>query len=147
MKKTIRFVLAFLVITFYSTVPITSETLQKTKPENVGLSSDRVARIDRTIQSWVDDGKISGSVTLLARHGKIAQLGVYGLQDREVGTPMSEDTIFAIMSMTKPITSLAVLMLYEEGRFLLNDPVSKYIPAFENMRVIEPQKNGASGKA
>ena len=147
MKKTIRFVLAFLVITSYSTVPITSETLQKTKPENVGLSSDRVARIDRTIQSWVDDGKISGSVTLLARHGKIAHLGVYGLQDRETGTPMSEDTIFAIMSMTKPITSLAVLMLYEEGRFLLNDPVSKYIPAFESMRVIEPQKKGASGNA
>jgi CubicO group peptidase (beta-lactamase class C family) len=126
---------------------VSAETLQKTKPEDVGLSSERIARIDHTVQSWVDSGKIAGAVTLLARHGKIAHVGIYGSQDGEAGKSMSENTIFAIMSMTKPITSLAVLMLYEEGRFLLNDPVSKYIPAFESMRVLDPKKTGVSGNA
>ncbi len=115
-----------------------AQTQVKAKPESVGLSSARLARIDREVQSWVDGGKIAGAVTLLERRGKTAHIGVYGYQDREAKTPMREDTIFAIMSMTKPITSLAVLMLYEEGRFLLTDPVSKYIPAFADMKVIAP---------
>ena len=119
-----------------------ADNLPQTRPEKVGLSSDRLANIDRTVQSWVDDGRISGAVSLVARHGKVAKVTAYGMQDIESATPMPEDAIFRIMSMTKPITSLAVLMLYEEGRFLLTDPIAKYIPAFENMRVIVPGYEG-----
>lgn len=146
MKTTIRFVCLFLCVAIYSHHWVAGETLPKTKPDNVGLSSDRIKRIDRALQSWVNDGKIAGAVILLARHGKVAHVGVYGWQDRETGTPMREDTIFAIMSMTKPVTSLAVLMLYEEGRFLLTDPIAKYIPEFENMRVIAPGYKDAAGQ-
>jgi CubicO group peptidase (beta-lactamase class C family) len=112
--------------------------LPKVNPDKVGFSGSRIERMDRTLRSWVEEEKIAGAVTLLARHGKIAHIGVYGSQDRESRTPMREDAIFAIASMTKPVTSLAVLMLYEEGKFLLTDPVSKYIPEFANVRVIVP---------
>ncbi len=122
-----------------------AQTTVKVKPETVGLSSTRLARIDRTVQSWVDGGKIAGAVTLIERRGKTAHAGVYGYQDREAKTPMREDTIFAIMSMTKPITSLAVLMLYEEGRFLLTDPISKYIPTFADAKVIAPGSENFDG--
>ena len=127
-----------MIFTHFLTYAVSAEVLPKTKPEKVGLSGSRIERIDSALTSWVNDGKMAGAVTLIARHGKVAHVGVYGSQDREAGVPMSEDTIFAIMSMTKPVTSLAVLMLYEEGHFLLSDPVSKYIPAFENMRVVLP---------
>lgn len=141
MKKNI--LLTITVVLFCCGVTIAgAENLPKTKPEKVGLSSDRLGNMDRTVQSWVDDGKISGAIALIARHGKVAKVTAYGMQDKESGTPMSEDAIFRIMSMTKPITSLAVLMLYEEGRFLLTDPISKYIPAFENMRVVVPGYDG-----
>ncbi len=119
--------------------------LPETDPESVGLSSGRLRRIDERITEWIGDGRIAGAVTMVARHGAVAHLGVYGDRDREAGAPMDEDTIFAIQSMTKPITSLAVLMLYEEGRFLLSDPVSEYIPAFGNMRVIAPGYGDGDG--
>ncbi len=123
----------FLCVSFASAAP-----LPKVSPENAGFSNPRIERIDRALHSWVDDGKIAGAVTLLARHGKIAHIGVYGWLDRESKIPMREDAIFAVMSMTKPVASLVALMLYEEGKFLLTDPVSKYIPEFQNMRVILP---------
>ena len=91
------------------------------------------------METHVAQQKIAGGVTLLARHGKIAHLGVYGMMDVEAGTPMTPDTIFRIASMTKPITSVAVMMLYEEGHFRLNEPVSKYIPAFKEMHVMPPE--------
>ncbi len=118
--------------------PVFAEPLPRVNPKSVGLSSSRLDRLDQSFQSWMEKGQVAGAVTLLARHGKIAQVGVYGWQDREAKIPMREDTIFAIMSMTKPVTSLAVMMLYEEGKFLLTDPVSKYIPEFADMRVIIP---------
>ncbi|MBN1294570.1 MAG: beta-lactamase family protein [Candidatus Latescibacteria bacterium] len=138
MKLLIRCITLSLIFMYCFNGAVNAEVLPKTKPEKVGLSGDRIERIDKALTSWVNDEKIAGAVTMIARHGKIAHIGVYGSQDREAGVPMSEDTIFAIASMTKPITSLAVLMLYEEGHFLLSDPISKYIPAFENMRVVLP---------
>ena len=108
-------------------------------PEKVGLSGERLARMDALVQKYVDDGKIAGAVTLVARHGTIAHLKATGMMDREAAKPMRTDTIFRIASMTKPITSLAVMMLYEEGRFLLSDPVSRYIPEFRDMRVLAPE--------
>jgi len=80
-------------------------------------------------------------VTLVARRGKVAHLGVYGMQDAEAAKPMQADTIFRSASMTKPITSTAVMMLYEEGRFLLSDPVSKFIPEFKDMTVLPPESS------
>ncbi len=108
-------------------------------PEVVGLSTERLSRIDKVMEMHVAEQKIAGGVTLLARHGKIAHLEAYGMSDVEAGQPMTPDTLFRIASMTKPITSVAVMMLYEEGHFRLNEPVSKFIPAFKEMHVLPPE--------
>ncbi len=104
-------------------------------PEQVGLSSERLGRIRPVIQRYVDEGKYAGVITLVARHGKVAYLDCVGMMDRDAGKPMKEDTIFRIYSMTKPITSVALLMLYEEGRLRLNSPVADFIPGFANVKV------------
>src|SRR3954469_7468315 len=108
-----------------------SQDLPASKPEAVGLSSERLERISTAVQRDIDDKRIAGAVTLVVRHGKVAWLKSQGMMDREAGKPMSNDAMFRICSMTKPITSLAVMMLYEEGKFLLDDPVSKYLPEFK----------------
>ena len=111
-----------------------------TRPEALGLSSERLARIDAHLKSrYVDPGKIAGALTLVARRGEIAHLSPVGLMDRERGKPISEDTIFRIYSMTKPITSVALMMLHEHGAFRLDDPVHKLIsvPAWRNLRVYQ----------
>ena len=107
-------------------------------PEEVGLSSDRLERIANAIQRSVDEGRISGGVALVARHGKVAYLKAVGNADRDAKKPMRTDNLFRICSMTKPFTSVAVMMLYEEGRFMLNQPVSDFIPEFKNMKVLNP---------
>ncbi len=104
-------------------------------PERVGLSPARLERLAPALHRYVDEGKVAGLLTLVARRGGIAHVQCYGERDREAHQPMTEDTIFRIYSMSKPITSLAVLMLYEEGRFLLTDPVAQYIPAFKDTPV------------
>ncbi len=108
------------------------------KPEDVGLSSERLDRIVSAIQRSVDEGRIAGGVSLVARHGKIVYFKAVGMADRESKKPMRTDAIFRICSMSKPITSVAVMMLYEEGRFTLNEPVSDFIPEFKNMQVLDP---------
>jgi CubicO group peptidase (beta-lactamase class C family) len=105
------------------------------KPEDVGLDPSRLAYIPDYFRSYVDRGKIAGFSTLVSRHGEIAHFEVAGQRDRERGLPMEKDTIFRIYSMTKPITSLALMMLYEEGHFQLNHPVSRYIPSFKKLQV------------
>jgi len=107
-------------------------------PEDVGLSSERLARIADTVERSINDGRIAGAVTLVARHGKIAYFKAFGMADREAKKPMRTDNIFRICSMSKPITSAAVMILYEEGRFMLNEPVSDFIPEFKNMKVLDP---------
>ena len=97
------------------------------KPEDVGLDSVRLGHIPDYFSSYVDKGKIAGFQTLVARHGEIAHFEVRGNRDRERGLPMERDTIFRIYSMTKPVTSLALMMLYEESHFQLSHPVSRYI--------------------
>jgi CubicO group peptidase (beta-lactamase class C family) len=108
------------------------------KPEDVGLSSERLDRIASAIQRSIDEGRIAGAVSLVARHGKIVYFKAVGMADRESKKPMRTDAIFRICSMSKPITSVAVMMLYEEGRFTLNEPVSDFIPEFKNMQVLDP---------
>ena len=109
--------IAFLLVL---TVSAFSHELPMVEPEAVGLSTERLSRIDKVMEMHVAQQKIAGGVTLLARHGKIAHLGVYGMMDVEAEKPMTPDTIFRIASMTKPITSVAVMMLYEEGHFRLH---------------------------
>ena len=138
MKKTNR-LLVYISFLLFLTVSVFGDGLPVVEPEAVGLSTDRLSRIDKVMETHVAQQKIAGGVTLLARHGKIAHLGVYGMMDVEAGKPMKPDTIFRIASMTKPITSVAVMMLYEEGHFRLNEPVSKFIPAFKEMLVLPPE--------
>ena len=109
--------------------------LPSVAPEKVGISSERLQRIEPVMQRYVDDDKLAGVLTMIARHGQVVHFKTYGMMDREVGKPMQRDAIFRIYSMTKPITSVAVMMLYEEGRFQLDDPVSKYIPEFKDLKV------------
>lgn len=106
-------------------------------PEAVGLSSGRLQRLDDVIDAYVDEGKLAGAVTLVARDGRIVHLRAAGFQDVESGQAMREDSIFRIFSMTKPITSVALLMLYERGYFQLDDPLEKFIPAFSNVMVFD----------
>jgi len=121
-----------------------AQDLPAAQPESVGLSSERLARIAAAVDRSIQEKRIAGAVTLVVRHGHVAWLKAQGMLDREAGKPMPADGIFRICSMTKPITSLAVMMLYEDGRFLLDDPVSKYIPEFKNPKVLVKPANGPS---
>ena len=104
-------------------------------PEQVGVSSTRLSRIGPVMQLYVDEDKLAGILTLIARRGRIVHLEKVGMMDIEANKPMQFDTIFRIYSMTKPITSVAVMMLYEEGRFQLGDPISRFIPDFKHVKV------------
>ena len=104
-------------------------------PEEAGVSAERLERIRPVMQGYVDDGSLSGFLTVVARRGKIVHFETIGMRDIENNKPVEPDTIFRIYSMSKPITSVAVMMLYEEGRFQLGTPVSKFIPEFKNMKV------------
>ena len=106
-----------------------------TKPEEVGLSSARLARIRPALQKFIDQQRVPNFVTLVARHGKVAHFDTQGYTDFDSKKPVSKDTIFRMYSNTKPITGLATMILYEEGLLNLDDQVSKYIPAFKNPRV------------
>ena len=112
-------------------------------PASVGVSAERLERLHRGMQGFVDRHEAGGIVTLIARDGKVVDVHASGFQDVESRTPMQTDSIFRIASMTKPITSVAVMMLYEEGKLLLTDPVSKFIPAFKGSRVLEAQRRAA----
>lgn len=104
-------------------------------PEDVGMSSERLDRISPVMERFVKDNQMPGILTLVQRKGKAVHLGTYGMMDIEARRPMQEDALFRIYSMTKPIVSVALMMLYEEGRLSLNDPVSKFIPAFAKTKV------------
>jgi CubicO group peptidase (beta-lactamase class C family) len=121
------------IVAIYSTV--WSQGLPSAAPEEVGVSSARLTRIDDFVERHLEAHHFGGAVTVVARKGKVVQFKAYGMQDRESGIPMSRDSIFRIYSMSKPITSVAVMILFEEGRFLLNDPVSRWLPEFEDLEV------------
>ncbi len=121
-----------------------AQELPTAKPESVGLSSERLERIGTAVQHSIDEKRIAGAVTLVSRRGRVVWLKAQGMIDREAGKPMPPDAIFRICSMTKPITSLAVMMLYEEGKFLLEDPISKYLPEFKNPKVLVKPSSGES---
>ena len=106
-------------------------------PESVGFSSNRLSRVNRFMQSYIDKGKLASGMTMLARRGEVFHFQPYGVLDLESGVPVERDTIFRFYSMTKPITSVAVMMLYEEGHFSLDDTVGKFIPELASMKVFD----------
>ncbi len=105
------------------------------KPEDVGLSSAALSRLSTAFQDRVARGHVPGAVALVARHGKVAYFEAFGAQDPISGAPMTKDSIFRIYSMTKPLVSAGVMMLWEEGRLLLSDPIEKYLPALASPKV------------
>ncbi len=115
--------------------PITAQTLPKAKPEEVGLSTERLQRINEVIQRYIDSKQISGAVTLVARKGRIAHYEAHGQMDIEAKKPIRKDALFRMASSTKPVASVAIMMLLEEGKVRLSDPVSKFIPEFKNPKV------------
>ena len=117
------------------------------KPEDVGFSSERLRRVTDTFQSEVDKGAIPGAVVLIARNGKLAYFEAFGFQNRENKEPMKTDAIFRIASMSKPITSVAVMMLVEEGKIQLLDPVSHYLPEFKGVQVGVEKLNTTTGNS
>jgi len=112
------------------------------RPQDVGLSTPRLENISNMMQGTIDDRKMAGAVVLIARHGKIAYFKTFGRADTD--KPMTTDTMFRVCSMTKPVVTLAILQLYEEGKLLLSDPVAKYIPEFSHPKVIEMLPEGSN---
>jgi CubicO group peptidase (beta-lactamase class C family) len=144
--RNIRTILAvrsiFLASLLFAAVSALAQDLPSAKPESVGLSPERLERIASTVQREIEHRRIAGAVTLVARHGKVVWFKSQGALDREANKAMRNDAIFRICSMTKPVTSLAVMMLYEEGKFLLDDPVSNYLPEFKNPKVLVKPASG-----
>jgi len=116
--------------------------LPTSTPESVGFAPGALDKMDAGMQDLVDKKHLSGIVTLVARHGKVVQHKAYGVQSLETGAPMKLDTIARIYSMTKPITGVAMMMLYEEGKWKPGDPIAKYIPEFANLKVYAGDKDG-----
>jgi CubicO group peptidase (beta-lactamase class C family) len=125
-----------------STAAFADDPLPRAKPEEVGLSSERLARIGAAQKADIEAGRIPGAVIAIARHGRLVALDAYGWRDKAAGIAMTTDTIFNIASMTKPMTAVGALMLYEQGKILIDDPLSKYFPKFAQMRVAARDANG-----
>jgi CubicO group peptidase (beta-lactamase class C family) len=117
---------------------------QTTTPEAVGFDSARLKRLDDYMAGVVSQGRVAGMTTLLARHGKVVEFKTYGKQSIATGAPMSKDTIFRVYSMTKPMTGVAMMILFEEGKWRLDDPVTRYVPEFKKLKVMV--KADAEGK-
>ena len=116
-------------------VSLAAASLPTAKPEEVGISSERLGRIHEMLARHIAAHDISGAVTMVARRGKVVHFEAHGLMDIEANKPMTKDAIFRLASSSKPITATAILMLMEEGKLKLTDPVSKYIPEFRNSKV------------
>ena len=112
--------------------------------ESVGMSAARLGRIRLVMQAYVDRGIYAGVSTIVARRGIVVHKGQYGFRDREAGVPMTEDTIFRLYSMTKPIVCTALMTLFEEGRFRLIDPVARYVPSLAGLKVLRADGTLAS---
>jgi len=141
--KTICSLLLLALISLVST-PVTSQTIAA-KPEDVGMSAERLKRVDAFVARVQAEAKLAGAVTVVARRGQLVSLKAHGFADLDTKRPMRTDDIFQIQSMTKPIVTVAVLMLLEEGRFLLSDPVAKFLPEFRDMKVAVAKADAPEG--
>jgi CubicO group peptidase (beta-lactamase class C family) len=148
MLRRIRTIFSLLVVTGFLTLswPLTAAA-PTARPEEVGLSTQRLTRVAELVQRHLAAGSFSGAVTLVARNGRIAQHEAYGLMDLDAKKPMVKDGIFRIMSMTKPVIGVAVLMMMEEGKVRLQDPISRFIPEWKTMTVGVPIPDAAGGRA
>src|SRR5882672_11439445 len=129
-----------------TSVAVQAQSLPSAKPEQVGLSSERLQRITNTLKADVEKRIIPGAVVLVARHGKVAFFETVGVLDPATKTPMSKDAIFRIYSMSKPITSVVAMTLWEDGKFNLSEPVSKYIPQLGGLKVGVEKPDPSGGK-
>ncbi len=141
------FVRSIILAVVFSVValPLSAAAIQTVNPEEIGLSSERLQRVHEAIGRHIDAYDISGAVTVVARKGRLAHLEAQGLMDIDTKKAMSKDTLFWIASMSKPITGVAILMLVEEGKIRLTDPVSKFIPEFRGMKVAVMQDDRVPG--
>jgi CubicO group peptidase (beta-lactamase class C family) len=136
---------AIFLLPFFTLLLPAADRVPTAKPEDVGLSTERLQRVHETIQRHIDTKEISGAVTLVARNGRVVHFEAHGLMDLESKKPMAKDAIFRLASMTKPITAVAVLMLVEQGRIRMNDLVSRFIPTFKNTKVATAGGGGMGG--
>src|SRR5438132_6598824 len=126
---------------------LTAGSVSTGKPDDVGLSAERLHRINEVIQRYIDNHQISGAVTVVARRGRVTHFEAQGLMDIESKTAMRKDAIFRMASMSKPVTGVAILMLLEEGRLRLTDPVSRFIPEFKDTKVAIAKATPATATA
>ena len=138
---------AFVLSVILPAFPALAASVQTVKPEQNGFSSERLARIHDMVQRHIDAHDISGAVTLVAHNGKVVHFEAHGLADVESKKPMSKDSLFWIMSMTKPVVGTSVLMMLEEGKLRLTDPISKFVPEFRGMKVAMMQDRPAGAAA
>lgn len=115
----------------------TASAAMQVKPEAVGFSTERLDNLHALIQGEIDNKQLAGAITLITRHGKIVDYRTYGVRDMATGAPMTKDTIFRDYSMTKPVTGVAMMILYEEGKWLPTDPIAKYVPEFAHLKVFK----------
>lgn len=138
----IRLTAALLFVAFILAVPTRGQELERATPESVGMSSDRLERLTSTMQSYVDRDLIPGSVTLILRDGKVVHESALGMRDREAGAPMQTDNLFRIASQTKAIVSTGIMILQEQGKLNIQDPVGKYLPEWMQTTVAVKTDDG-----
>jgi CubicO group peptidase (beta-lactamase class C family) len=133
---------AAVLLLLVAATPARPRALARARPEDVGMSSQRLRRLTATLDGYVKDGRLAGGVALVARRGRLAYVHAFGQRDREASAPMAEDTLFRIASQTKALVSVAVMILQEEGRLLITDPVGRYLPPFDKTTVAVPREGG-----
>ncbi|MGD8726335.1 MAG: serine hydrolase domain-containing protein, partial [Gemmatimonadales bacterium] len=138
----IRSLTVWLVLSVSVSASVLAQGLPRAAPQDVGMSPERLERLSQVFQQYVTDDKLAGAVALVARHGKVAYLETFGFRDLESEAPMPEDAIFRIASQSKAIVSVGVMVLQEEGRLLITDPVGKYLPEFRHTTVAVPREDG-----
>src|SRR5262245_22985365 len=141
-----RLLLAGVIIAFAAATLSLTAAVTGAKPEDVGMSSDRLQRINQFVQRYMDAREITGSLRMVARRGRIAHCEAQGLMDAEAKTAMRKDAIFRMASMSKPVTGVAILMLVEEGKIRLTDPVSRFIPGFKDLQVAVAKSSQSNGR-
>src|SRR3954465_11344417 len=140
-----RFVFFVFAALFAAFSVVAADVLPRAKPESVGMSSERLARIGEALRADVERGRLPGAVVAVARRGKLVYYQAYGYLDKDAGTKMTTDAIFSIASMTKPMVAVGARTLYERGQMQIDDPVSAYLPQFGKQQVAVLRTNDAGG--
>lgn len=143
--RSLRFYSVLVVLLIFTALPAFGQLASSSKEITAGVSKERLDRYSDFLEAEIEAGKIPGAVSLISRNGEIVHHTSFGYSNTETKTPMMEDNIFHIMSMTKPIVTVAFMMLYEEGHFFLTDPVSKYLPQFKDLKVAVDVNEGKDG--